>query len=142
MASEPGILVSAGRGGLDQSRQADIEEGAYGRPQIISEKFPTSIPLWSNQRDRVKHSRYMVRQVVSAPSGFVEWVQLGAVPLIGTAIKYTVLATWYAIGWYALIPAIILVGSILGLLATGVSERSTRISTIFKFVLVCAGVLL
>lgn len=140
--AEPGLLVSTGRQGLDQSRDADIKEGAYGRPQVISEKFPTAIPLWSNQRDRVNHSRYMVRQILAAPSSVVEWTQLGAVPLIGTAIKYIVWSCWIAWGYYAIIPAVILIGSILGLLASGVLDKYTRVSTIFKFVLVCSGVAL
>lgn len=142
MANEPGLMISAGRGQLDQSRDADLKEGAYGRPQIISDKFPTAIPLWSNQRDRGQDARYSIRQVTAPPSSMLEWLQLTCVPLLGAAIKYILWACWGAIGWYTLIPGVFLIGSLVGVLMGGISFKDTRYSAIFKFVLVCAGAVL
>lgn len=138
MATNPGILMSGG--GLSRSdAEADLKEGAFRRPQVVSEHFPVGIPLWSTQVDRANLSKYAARQILAAPSNLVEWFQLSFVPLAGAAIKYTIWYAWTIWGWYALIPGLVLAGSIISLAALGITDSTVRIPTIFKFLLVCAG---
>jgi len=138
----PNILVGAGKGGLDQSSTADYKEGAFRRPQIISDKFPTAIPLWSLQADRLQLGKYLIRQIVAAPTTLVEWLQLTTVPLVGASIKYILWTFWLSIGWYTLIPGIFLVGSLTTLAVAGVQIKEARVSSVFKLLLVLSGVIL
>ena len=142
MASEPGLMINAGRGNLDQTKTEDYNEGAFRRPQIISDKFPTAIATWSLQADRIKLAKYSIRQLLAAPTTLIEWVQLTTVPLIGAAIKYALWYSWLTFGWYTLIPGVFLVGSVATLAVAGVQIKEARLSSVFKLVLVLTGVIL
>lgn len=141
MATDPGLMVST-RGNLDQTKSEDYAEGAFRRPQIMSDKFPTAIATWSLQADRVKLSKYWIRQLVAAPTTFVEWFQLTAVPLVGASIKYILWYSWATIGWYTLIPGVVLVGTLASLAVAGVQIKEARVSSVFKLVLVLTGLIL